>query len=47
MHGTMSPQMKTALVTATDAVTPNTNHDKRMRHLLYLILTSPQYQVER
>jgi hypothetical protein len=47
MHGTMSPQMKTALVTATDAVTPNTNHDKRVRHLLWLILTSPQYQVQR
>jgi hypothetical protein len=47
MHGTMSPEMKSAIVTAVNAVTPSTNYTKKAQTALYLVLTSPQYHIVR
>ena len=47
MHGTMSDQMRSSIVTAVDAVTPATDNLKRARQALYLVATSSQYQVQR
>jgi uncharacterized protein (DUF1800 family) len=43
MHGTMTPEMKAAIVSAMNAVTPSTNYTKKAQTALYLVLTSPQY----
>jgi uncharacterized protein (DUF1800 family) len=46
MHGTMSPQMRSAILTATNAVA-STDPLGRARAALYLVVTSSQYQVQR
>ncbi|PYT01703.1 MAG: hypothetical protein DMF63_02330 [Acidobacteria bacterium] len=46
MHGTMSPQMKTTLMTAVNAVA-STNPLARAQTAVYLIATSSQFQVQR
>lgn len=46
LHGTMSPEMRSAIVTAVNAV-PSNNPLKRARTALYLVATSSQYQVQR
>jgi hypothetical protein len=46
MHGTMSLQMKNAILTAVSAV-PSTNPLLRAQTALYLTATSSQYQVGR
>ncbi len=46
MHGTMSPEMKTSIVTAVNAVS-SSNPLLRARQALYLVATSSQYQVQR
>lgn len=46
MHGTMSAQMQTSIVTAVNAVSAS-NPLKRARTALYLVATSSQYQVEK
>ncbi len=46
MHGTMSPQMQSSIVTAVNAVSAS-NTLKRARTALYLVATSSQYQVEK
>jgi uncharacterized protein (DUF1800 family) len=46
MHGTMSDDMRTALINAINAVAAS-NPVKRARTAVYLIATSPQYQVQR
>jgi uncharacterized protein (DUF1800 family) len=47
MHGTMSDQMRSSVVTAVEAVSPSTDTLKRARQALYLVATSSQYQVQR
>ena len=47
LHGTMSDQMRTSIITAVNAVTPSTDTLKRARQALYLVATSSQYQVQR
>jgi uncharacterized protein (DUF1800 family) len=47
MHGTMSDEMKTSIITAVNAVTPSTDTLKRARQALYLVATSSQYQAQR
>ncbi|HSK74723.1 MAG TPA: DUF1800 domain-containing protein [Pyrinomonadaceae bacterium] len=46
MHGTMSPQVRGAILTAVQAV-PATNPQARAQQAIYLIATSSQYQVQR
>ncbi|MFN2387000.1 MAG: DUF1800 family protein [Thermoanaerobaculia bacterium] len=46
MHGAMSPQMQSSLITAINAV-PATNALLRVRQAIYLVATSSQYQVQR
>ena len=46
MHGSMTDDMRLAIVQAVSAVAP-TNALKRVRTAVYLVLTSSQYQVER
>jgi len=46
LHGTMSPTMKTALMTAVSAY-GTTAHESRVRQAIYLVATSSQYQVQR
>jgi uncharacterized protein (DUF1800 family) len=46
MHGGMSAQMQTSIVTAVNAVSAS-NPLKRARTALYLVATSSQYQVEK
>lgn len=46
MHGTMSAQMQSSIVTAVNAVSAS-NPLKRARTALYLVATSSQYQVEK
>ncbi|PYR83090.1 MAG: hypothetical protein DMG19_20000, partial [Acidobacteria bacterium] len=46
MSGEMSPEMRSAVITAVTAVT-SSNSLKRVRTAVYLIATSSQYQVER
>ena len=47
LHGTMSDNMRSSIVTAVEAVTPSTDTLKRARQALYLVATSSQYQVQR
>ena len=47
MHGTMSDDMRSSIVTAVEAVSPSTDTLKRARQALYLVATSSQYQVQR
>ncbi|MDQ3686475.1 MAG: DUF1800 family protein, partial [Acidobacteriota bacterium] len=46
MHGRMSVEMRDSIIRAVSAV-PGSNPLKRARTGLYLVATSPQYQVER
>ncbi len=46
MHGTMSAEMKTAIMTAVSAVS-STNTLQRAQQALYLVATSSQFQVQR
>lgn len=46
LHGSMSPQVRTHILTAVQAVAP-TDSLKRARTALYLVATSPQFQVQR
>ena len=46
MHGTMSPEMRAAIVPAINAV-PASNPQSRAKTAFYLVVTSPEYQVER
>jgi uncharacterized protein (DUF1800 family) len=43
MHGEMSPEMRSTIITAISGITDNT---KRVKAVLYLIASSSQYQVE-
>ena len=50
LHGTMSPQMKTSITTAMNAILDanlTTRHQKRVRLAVYLIATSSQYDIQR
>jgi uncharacterized protein (DUF1800 family) len=47
LHGTMSDDMRSSIVTAVNAVSPPTDTLKRARQALYLVATSSQYQVQR
>jgi hypothetical protein len=48
LHGTMSADMRQSVLTAVTSI-PNTTANRRLRvrTAIYLILTSPQYQVQR
>jgi len=46
LHGSMSPQVRGHILTAVQAVAP-TDSLKRARTALYLVATSPQFQVQR
>ena len=46
MHGTMSDDMRSSIVTAVNAVS-SSNSLLRARQALYLVATSSQYQVQR
>jgi uncharacterized protein (DUF1800 family) len=46
LHGSMSPPVRSHLLTAVQAVAP-TDSLKRARTALYLVTTSPQFQVQR
>jgi uncharacterized protein (DUF1800 family) len=46
MHGSMSPQMQSSIISAINAV-PATNALLRVRQAIYLVATSSQYQVQR
>ena len=46
MHGRMSPQMRSSIMTATNAVA-STNPLGRAQAAVYLVVTSSQYQVQR
>jgi uncharacterized protein (DUF1800 family) len=46
LHGAMSPAMRAGLIAAVDAI-PATDTLTRARTGFYLVLTSPEYQVER
>jgi hypothetical protein len=46
LHGTMSPEMRTSVIGAVNAVAA-TNPLRRARTAAYLVLTSSQYQVQR
>jgi uncharacterized protein (DUF1800 family) len=45
LHGQMSAAMRTSILTAVNAV-PTTQPSTRAKQALYLVLTSPQYQVQ-
>lgn len=52
MHGTMSPQMKSTIITAVNAITMSnpptaTQTRDRARQAVYLVATSSQYQIQR
>jgi len=50
LHGTMSPQMKTSITTAMNAILDanlTTRHQKRVRVAIYLVTTSSQYDIQR
>ncbi|HKF69720.1 MAG TPA: DUF1800 family protein, partial [Vicinamibacterales bacterium] len=46
LHGRMSPEMRNAMITSVAAI-PASNPLGRLRNALYLLVTSPQYLVER
>ena len=46
MHNTMSPTMRSTILTAVTAI-PNTNPLARAQQAVYLIMTSSQYQIQR
>jgi hypothetical protein len=46
MHGTMSAQMRSSILTAVTAITA-TNTLARAQAALYLVATSSQYQIQR
>ena len=46
MHNTMSPQMRSTILTAVTAI-PSTNSLARTQQAVYLIMTSSQYQIQR
>jgi hypothetical protein len=47
MHGAMSPQMRSYILTAVQAVATSDAGLKRARTAVYLVATSPQFQVQR
>lgn len=50
LHGTMQPQMRTAIITAMNAINDSnitTRHQKRARTAVYLVATSSQYDIQR
>ena len=47
MHGAMSAQMRDYIITAVQAVTASDGGLKRARTAVYLVATSPQFQVQR
>jgi hypothetical protein len=50
LHGTMSPQMRTSIITAMNAIndaTVTTRNQKRARTAVYLVATSSQYDIQR
>lgn len=50
LHGTMNPQMRTAIVTAMNTIndaTVATRNQKRARTAVYLVATSSQYDIQR
>lgn len=50
LHGTMSTQMRSSLITAMNAIndaTLTTRHQKRARAAVYLTVTSSQYDIQR
>jgi len=50
LHGTMSPEMKTSITTAMNAILDSnltTRHQKRVRLAIYLMATSSQYDIQR
>jgi hypothetical protein len=46
LHGRMSADMRNAIIASTTAI-PASNALGRLRNALYLVVTSPQYLVER
>ncbi len=46
LHSTMSPQMRSSILTAVTAY-PTTSPNSRVRQAIYLVATSSQYQVQR
>lgn len=50
LHGTMSSQMRTSIITAMNAINDSnltTRHQKRARTAVYLVATSSQYDIQR
>jgi hypothetical protein len=50
LHGTMSTQVRTSLITAMNAINDanvTTRNQKRARVAVYLVATSSQYDIER
>ena len=50
LHGTMSSQMRTSIITAMNAINDSnltTRHQKRARVAVYLVATSSQYDIQR
>lgn len=47
MHGSMSQQMRTQILNAVQAITVADNGLKKTRTAVYLVATSPQFQVQR
>ena len=50
LHGTMSAQMRTSVITAMNAINDSnltTRHQKRARAAVYLVATSSQYDIQR
>jgi uncharacterized protein (DUF1800 family) len=50
LHGTMSPQMRTSIITAMNTIndaTVATRNQKRARTAVYLVTTSSQYDIQR
>jgi hypothetical protein len=49
LHGTMASDMRQTITNAVATINPNTTANRllRVRTAAYLILTSPQYQVQR
>lgn len=46
LHGRMSPEMRNVIITSVTAI-PASNALARLRNAIYLVVTSPQYLVER
>ncbi|MER3632735.1 MAG: hypothetical protein C4325_11745 [Blastocatellia bacterium] len=46
MHGTMSPQMRSSILTAVNSI-PSSNPSQRAKQAVYLVATSSQFQVQR